>query len=662
MSYVGNTPLTQAFTPYVDYFSGNAVATTFTLSRSVASVNQIEVIVNNVPQNPSTAYTVSNNTITFTGAPSTGTNNIYVKYTSPVTQLIAPSYGTVGPSQMISATGTGSAVFSVNPVLNGNITVNGAGYFGYTANSTVLTNPTLVGTSTSQAVTAGQFYVQSALINASSSGSADMIAYPNNYPGPASDHGWADVGFTGNTFADPNFTITGANDGYLFAGAVAGSGLGGNLVLATDSTGTFNDVVIATGSFYANAEVARFHGNVSNNGKLSIKYTTPSTTNATGALVVSGGVGIAGSVNVGGSITPAGGIVFSDYTQLNSGNSLGMRNRIINGFMQINQRAVSSTTTAGYAVDRWKYNTTNTSYGAAAYDTAGTINRAPGYLKFNTAASGLPSLSATDNFNFTQAIEGLNISDLQWGTALASPITLSFWIRVSTSSAGQGIYTGAIQNAAQNWSYVFSFNVPSASSWQYVTLTIPGPTFGTWATDNTVGMYVTFNLGAGSNFVTANANANTWVTGNYTTTDAATSRQMVLGTYSNYNITAVQVEKGSYVSQFDWRPYPTELALCQRYCWQDPNGVAGSGYVITGSTSALLYVALPVSMRAAPSFTNITNGAVDTAASSLVVASCTLNGSTTNYARITVATATSLGTAGYAAVGRNQVIQLSAEL
>lgn len=100
MAYIGNTSTTQAFTPAVDYFSGNGSTVAFTLSRPVASVAQIQVNVNNVQQNPGSAYTVSGNTITFTGAPSSGTNNIYVYYTSPITQVIAPGQNTVYPSSL----------------------------------------------------------------------------------------------------------------------------------------------------------------------------------------------------------------------------------------------------------------------------------------------------------------------------------------------------------------------------------------------------------------------------------------------------------------------------------------------------------------------------------------------------------------------------------
>ena len=95
MAFIGNTNQTQAFTPAVDYFNGDGSSVAFTLSRPVASVAQVQVVIENVPQNPSSAYTVSGNTITFTSAPPSGTSNIYVEYTSPITQVIAPGQGTV---------------------------------------------------------------------------------------------------------------------------------------------------------------------------------------------------------------------------------------------------------------------------------------------------------------------------------------------------------------------------------------------------------------------------------------------------------------------------------------------------------------------------------------------------------------------------------------
>jgi hypothetical protein len=118
MAFIGNTPTTQGFIPAVDFFSGNASTTAFTLSRPVASVAQVQAVVENVPQKPGDAYTISGNTITFTSAPPSGTNNIYVYYTSPITQVIAPSQGTVGTA----ALATGLDVSAGNVSYTGTLT------------------------------------------------------------------------------------------------------------------------------------------------------------------------------------------------------------------------------------------------------------------------------------------------------------------------------------------------------------------------------------------------------------------------------------------------------------------------------------------------------------------------------------------------------------
>jgi hypothetical protein len=113
MAFIGNTNTTQSFAPAIDYFNGNGSTVAFTLSRPVASVAQVQAVINNVPQNPSSAYTVSGNTITFTSAPSAGTSNIYVYYTSPITQVVQPSTGTVGKTQLDVYGGTGTGAMTV---------------------------------------------------------------------------------------------------------------------------------------------------------------------------------------------------------------------------------------------------------------------------------------------------------------------------------------------------------------------------------------------------------------------------------------------------------------------------------------------------------------------------------------------------------------------
>lgn len=84
MSYIGNNPDVNAFTVGVDKFNGTGACTQFTLTRSISDVNAIQVVVNGVQQETTAAYTVSNGVITFTEAPSSGTNNIIVTYLAPV--------------------------------------------------------------------------------------------------------------------------------------------------------------------------------------------------------------------------------------------------------------------------------------------------------------------------------------------------------------------------------------------------------------------------------------------------------------------------------------------------------------------------------------------------------------------------------------------------
>lgn len=88
MAYLGSTPTTQSFIAGTDYFNGTGAQVAFTLSRSVNSVDDIEVIVNNVEQSPS-SYSAAGTALTFSAAPSSGTGNIYVRYLSTTLQSIS---------------------------------------------------------------------------------------------------------------------------------------------------------------------------------------------------------------------------------------------------------------------------------------------------------------------------------------------------------------------------------------------------------------------------------------------------------------------------------------------------------------------------------------------------------------------------------------------
>jgi hypothetical protein len=129
MAYVGNNLTVQQYAPQIAYFSGNGSTTAFTLPQAVVSSAQILVFVANVAQNPSSAYTVSGTTLTFTSAPPSGTNNVWVEYTSLQTNLVSPVAGSVTNTSFGSLTsipfavggplGGGNASIMKNRIING---------------------------------------------------------------------------------------------------------------------------------------------------------------------------------------------------------------------------------------------------------------------------------------------------------------------------------------------------------------------------------------------------------------------------------------------------------------------------------------------------------------------------------------------------------------
>ena len=90
MPYVGTPSKTFGFEATVkDTFSGDGSTVAFTLSQTSAA-NEVEVFVGNVQQEPTIAYSISGTTLTFTEAPPTGTNNIYVLHRSRTRDTILP--------------------------------------------------------------------------------------------------------------------------------------------------------------------------------------------------------------------------------------------------------------------------------------------------------------------------------------------------------------------------------------------------------------------------------------------------------------------------------------------------------------------------------------------------------------------------------------------
>ena len=290
------------------------------------------------------------------------------------------------------------------------------------------------------------------------------------------------------------------------------------------------------------------------------------------------------------------------------GSAFGFRNRIINGAMVIDQRnagaSVSfSASASGYTLDRFLVE--NSTDGALTVQQSSTAPTGFSKSTLITITTADSSLGATQRCRILQAIEGFNTADLAFGTASASAVILSFWVRSSLT----GTFGGALNNGNVDRSYPFTYTISSANTWEQKTVTVAGETSGTWNTGNTVGMYVQFGLGVGSTF---SATAGSWATSQIMSATGATS---VVGTNgATFYITGIQLEKGSVATPFEYRDYGRELQMCQRYYSKAIKGsYPGSfaAYAFSGA-SFTCSVQFPVTMRATPTFTFYFSGSVNT--------------------------------------------------
>ena len=307
----------------------------------------------------------------------------------------------------------------------------------------------------------------------------------------------------------------------------------------------------------------------------------------------------------------------------------GFKNRIINGAMVIDQRnagaSVAVSATGIYTVDRFRTASGSGAWGSAVFSfqqNKGSVTPPTGFSNYvgvaPTTADASPSANTV--YSYIQAIEGNNVSDLAWGTANAKAVTLSFWVYSNLT----GTFGGSVSSSPGSAAYIFSYSIPVANTWTQISINITGPTSGTWAATTAASFSVRFSLGAGSTWLTSSANA--W---NYSTQyEGVTGQQQVCASTSNYlYITGVQLEVGSTATSFDYRPYGTELALCQRYLPAWNNAGAGGVYGALGScyyystTNAGWVLTLPVTARVPPtgiSFSAVGDFQVDSVSSNRV--------------------------------------------
>ena len=279
--------------------------------------------------------------------------------------------------------------------------------------------------------------------------------------------------------------------------------------------------------------------------------------------------------------------------------ALSNRNMVVNGAMTIDQRNNGSAVTvntgnAFYCLDRYFGAGTN----SAGVFTIQQSSTAPAGFNSSSLITVTTSAtpSGTDNYRFNQAVEGLNVAHLNWGSANAQSVTLSFWVRSSLT----GTFGGALQNSSKSRTYPFSYTISAANTWEKQSITISGDTTGTWLTSNGIGVLAVWCLGAADRLGPANA----WSSTRY---DGATGQVNLIGTNgATFYITGVQLEVGDTATPFEHRSYGDELARCQRYFWKMGNTgtttnlmMAAQETTSSGATSATL----PVTMRAVPSVT-----------------------------------------------------------
>jgi len=298
--------------------------------------------------------------------------------------------------------------------------------------------------------------------------------------------------------------------------------------------------------------------------------------------------------------------------EFNSDSSFGFKNRIINGAMVIDQRnagaSVTVTSSRNYYLDRWTV-FAQTGSKLTIQQNAGSVTPPVGFTNYAgiTVSTAVSPLGAADQYMFEQQIEGYNVADLNFGSANAKTVTLSFWVRSSLT----GTFAGVICNGAEDRTYPFTYTIASANTWTQASVTIAGDTTGTWLTTNGSGLRLKLNLGTGATY---SGTANAWTSSPYITSVTGTVN-LINTVNATWYVTGVQLEVGSTATSFDYRPYGTELALCQRYFQRSYDIGTATGtsfnsnyevpayFIGTGNFGFVCGKTFPTAMRGTPTVT-----------------------------------------------------------
>ena len=285
----------------------------------------------------------------------------------------------------------------------------------------------------------------------------------------------------------------------------------------------------------------------------------------------------------------------------------GRRNLIINGAMQVSQRATAATDTAGESVYRTLDRLVLWEATDGAFTSEQSTEAPDGFsnsvkLACTTADT---SLAATQYAAFGQIVEAQNLQHLAYGTNAAQTITVSFYVRSNKT----GTYCLCVdKHDSTSYKFVKEFTINSADTWERKTITIEPDSqikasAGAIANDNGLGLRFIFGLAWGSTY--AAATDNVWSSdGN----DFATSNQVnwMDSTSTNFYFTGFQVEIGENASDFEHRSYGEELSLCHRYFQKDIRLVAWN--VGSGESTSACNASYHTPMRVVPTGTRTAGG------------------------------------------------------
>ena len=286
---------------------------------------------------------------------------------------------------------------------------------------------------------------------------------------------------------------------------------------------------------------------------------------------------------------------------INAGGGGVNRNVVINGSMNVAQRATSSTglgSSNGYfTCDRWRlaFNTsgriTSAQDGSDTPDTNGFAN----CLKLSTTTADT-SIASGEYLFLQQKFEGQHLQAFAKGTSTAKPFALSFYVKGNASAT----YVAELYDGDNSRQVSKAFNV--TTSWNRVELSIPADTTGSFDDDNAASLNLSIWLHAGSDYTSGTLNE-TW--GSVTAANRVVGISSILDSTSRtFSITGVQLEVGQNPTSFEHEPFERTLTKCQRYYqvvdFNIQDYTPADGYLHCN-------VNFPTPMRATPS-SSVTDG------------------------------------------------------